>query len=174
MKDIKLKLISELMKNSKKSDRELAKVIGVSQPTFTRTRSRLEKEGYIKEYTLIPDFRKLGFEIMAFTFINFAKGTTAGGINETRNAIRKFEKEFPAAILMAVIGMGLGYERLVVSLHESYSSFMKHLTMIKQLPNVDMEHVESFVVSLAEEHHYQPLTLSTIANFLSKQRENKE
>jgi len=35
MKDVKLKLISELMKNSKKSDRELAKVIGVSQPTIT-------------------------------------------------------------------------------------------------------------------------------------------
>jgi DNA-binding Lrp family transcriptional regulator len=48
-----LKLIAELMKNSKQSDRELAKKLGVSQPTVTRTRTRLEKEGYIKEYTLI-------------------------------------------------------------------------------------------------------------------------
>ena len=70
MKKIEWKLISELMKNSKNSDRELAKRIGVSQPTITRARSRLEKEGYIKEYTMIPDFGKLGFELMS---INLAK-----------------------------------------------------------------------------------------------------
>jgi DNA-binding Lrp family transcriptional regulator len=48
------------MKNSRKSDRQLARAIGTSQPTVTRIRSRLEKEGYIKEYTMIPDFGKLG------------------------------------------------------------------------------------------------------------------
>ena len=37
LKDVELKLFSELMKNSRRSDRELAKVIGVSQPTVTRT-----------------------------------------------------------------------------------------------------------------------------------------
>jgi DNA-binding Lrp family transcriptional regulator len=43
LKDVELKLISELMKNSRKSDRELAKKIGVSQPTVTRTRTKLQK-----------------------------------------------------------------------------------------------------------------------------------
>jgi DNA-binding Lrp family transcriptional regulator len=32
MKDVELKLISELMKDSRRSDRELAKAIGVSSP----------------------------------------------------------------------------------------------------------------------------------------------
>ena len=36
VKDAELKLISELMKNSRRSDRELAKAIGVSQPTIGR------------------------------------------------------------------------------------------------------------------------------------------
>ena len=63
MRKIEWKLISELMKNSRRSDRDLAKVIGKSQPTVTRTRTRLEKQGYIKEYTMLPDFQKLGFEI---------------------------------------------------------------------------------------------------------------
>jgi DNA-binding Lrp family transcriptional regulator len=65
MKKIEWMLLSELMKNSKQSDRELAKKIGASQPTVTRTRTRLEKEGYIKEYTIIPDFSKFGFELMS-------------------------------------------------------------------------------------------------------------
>ena len=59
MKEIKWKLLSELMKNSHRSDKELARVIGCSQPTVTRTRRRLEKEGCIREYTVIPDFHKL-------------------------------------------------------------------------------------------------------------------
>jgi Lrp/AsnC family transcriptional regulator for asnA, asnC and gidA len=68
MKDVAVKLISELMKNSRKSDRELARAIGVSQPTVTRLRGKLEKEGIIKEYTMIPDFKRLGYQIMAVTF----------------------------------------------------------------------------------------------------------
>jgi len=36
-----LRLLLELLKDSKRSDRELAKVLGVSQPTVSRTRSRL-------------------------------------------------------------------------------------------------------------------------------------
>jgi len=61
-----LRLVSEMLKNSKKSDRELAGILAVSQPTVSRTRARIEKE-YIKTYTIIPDFKKLGYEIMAFT-----------------------------------------------------------------------------------------------------------
>ncbi len=84
MKDTELKLISELMKNSRKSDRELAKVIGVSQPTITRTRARLEKEGYIREYTAIPDFRRLGYEIMAFIFVKPKEGLGAEELQKAR------------------------------------------------------------------------------------------
>jgi DNA-binding Lrp family transcriptional regulator len=47
LKDIELRLISELVKNSRRSDRELAKVLGISQPTVSRARMRLEKQGLI-------------------------------------------------------------------------------------------------------------------------------
>jgi DNA-binding Lrp family transcriptional regulator len=67
MKEIELKLISELMKNSRRSDRELGKAIGTSQPTVSRMISRLEKEGVVKEYTVIPDFQKLGHSLAAIT-----------------------------------------------------------------------------------------------------------
>jgi DNA-binding Lrp family transcriptional regulator len=69
VKDVELRLVSELMKNSRRSDRELAKTIGVSQPTVSRAVKRLEKEGYIQEYTIIPNFVKLGYRILALTFV---------------------------------------------------------------------------------------------------------
>ena len=68
-----MKLLAELMKNSKTSDRELATKLGVSQPTVSRIRAKLEREGYIKEYTLVPDFHKLGFEIMAVTLVKLKR-----------------------------------------------------------------------------------------------------
>jgi len=49
------KFLLELLKDSKRSDREIAKVLGVSQPTITRMRNRLVQEGVIQEFTIIPD-----------------------------------------------------------------------------------------------------------------------
>jgi len=66
--ELKKRLLAELLKNSRRSDRELARALGSSQPTITRTRQKIEREGLIRSYTIIPDWRKLGFEIMAFTF----------------------------------------------------------------------------------------------------------
>ena len=68
LKELGRKLLSELVKNSRRSDRELAKAIDASQPTTTRLRTKLEKEGYIKEYTVIPNF-KIGYTIMALNFM---------------------------------------------------------------------------------------------------------
>ncbi len=53
MKDTELKVVVELIKNSRRSNRELARAIGMSQPTVTRTRTGLEKQGIIKEYTIV-------------------------------------------------------------------------------------------------------------------------
>lgn len=55
LKNIDYMILSELIKNSKTSDRKLAKIVGVSQPTVTRRRINLEKEGLL-EYTITPNF----------------------------------------------------------------------------------------------------------------------
>jgi DNA-binding Lrp family transcriptional regulator len=72
MKETELKLIAGLMRNSRRSDRELAKAIRVPQPTVTRMIRRLEKEGVIKEYTMISDFSKLGYRPLTLSYL--AKG----------------------------------------------------------------------------------------------------
>jgi DNA-binding Lrp family transcriptional regulator len=165
-KETELKLIVELMKDGRKSDRALAKAIDVSQPTITRLRGKLEREGIIKEYTMIPDFHKLGFEIVAITFSRFLKELTEEELKELRKTSKELEKKNPRAVLMAMNGMGLGFNRVFISFHESYSSYTKTISLIKTIPNVDPSHIESFIISLVDEEHYQPLTFSTIAKYL--------
>jgi DNA-binding Lrp family transcriptional regulator len=173
MKDVELRLISELMKNCRKSDRDLAKAVGVSQPTVTRIRSRLEKEGIIKEYTMIPDFSKLGFEIAAVTFTRFTKELSSEELDELRRYSRQMEKKKSEAVLMAMNGMGLGYNRVFISFHKNYGSYVKAMNEVKTIPNVDPSHVESFMMSLVDGSHFQPLTFSVIANYLLETKEEK-
>jgi DNA-binding Lrp family transcriptional regulator len=84
MKEIELKFVSELMKNSRRSDRELSKVLGISQPTVTRLRTRLEREGVIKEYTVIPDFRKIGYHLLGLTFIRLKRTLSPKEVDAAR------------------------------------------------------------------------------------------
>jgi len=55
------------MKNSKTSDRELAERLGISKGAIAKRRIRLEERGIIREYTLIPEFAEVGYQIMAIT-----------------------------------------------------------------------------------------------------------
>ena len=71
----------ELLKNSKESDRKLARKLGVSQPTITRTRNKLEREGFIRSYTIFPNWRKLGFEILALTFVKMDPAVVSYELN---------------------------------------------------------------------------------------------
>lgn len=172
MKDVELRLISELLKNSKRSDRELAKILGTSQPTVTRARAKLEKEGYIKEYTIIPDFRKLGFKIMAITFAlsrPLNKEEAEKAIKVLAESVKKKHFEF----IMLERGHGLGFDGVVVSLHEDYSSYLNVLEWINQFDFLEVEKSGSFLINLDGKVRYRPLTLSTLAAQLLSKRENK-
>ena len=109
MKHIELQLISELMKNSRRSDRELAKALGVSQPTVSRLIKKLEKDGFIKEYTIVPDFHKLGYELLALTFVELKKGLDQEGIEKARKTTREDLKKAPLEIVLFERGMGEGH-----------------------------------------------------------------
>ena len=60
MKKRMMRLLLEYLKDSKRSDRELAKVLGVTSSTITRMRRRLLKGGTVQEFTVIPNFVRMG------------------------------------------------------------------------------------------------------------------
>jgi len=116
MKKIRMKLLSELLKDSKRSDRELAKVLGVSQPTVTRIRHKLVQEGIIRQFTIIPDFSRMGYGIMAITCFK-AKMKT-----ELIERARKWTTARPN-IIFAGRAEGMGKTGLMISMHTDFAEF---------------------------------------------------
>lgn len=168
-----LKLISELMKNSHRSDRELAREIGVSQPTVSRMRERLEKEGYITEYTAIPDFNKIGYHLFALTFCTWKSGLGANEMKAARKlAVEKSRLVSPNVVLIER-GMGLRSDSFIASFHEDYASYLKLMQEVKTSPHMEQSKVQSFLVDLDDKIHYRYLTFSTLAKHLLEMKEKK-
>jgi DNA-binding Lrp family transcriptional regulator len=166
LKDTEIRIIAELMKNSRKSDREIAHAIGVSQPTVSRTIQRLEKEGIIKEYTMIPDFRRLGYEIMAFQFLGKQETQKKEDRAELRKAAVELENKTPYANLMVVDGMGIGKGRVLLNLYRDYRNFTEGIETIKSLPHVEADKIESFLVDLCDERNFRVLSMKQVARHI--------
>jgi DNA-binding Lrp family transcriptional regulator len=173
VKDIELKLIAELMKNARRSDRDLAKVIGISQPTVSRIRTRLEKEGFIKEYAAIPDFYKLGYEILAATFVKLKTTLNQEEIEKVRAFTHERVKKTPYKLVMLERGIGLGYDGIVISLHENYSAYMEFRNILKRYEFLDNT-MDDFLIDLSDRNQYLPLTFSVLAKHLQTQKTDVE
>jgi len=126
LKPIDYKLLFELMKNSHRSDRQLAKALGVSQPTVTRRRTMLE-ENFIEGYTVIPKFGQIGFEIVAFTFLKSKLKHKTG--EEKGEALKKLKDWYMKQpnVIFVLDGRGMGWDAACVSFHESYSDFAEFM-----------------------------------------------
>jgi DNA-binding Lrp family transcriptional regulator len=126
LKPIDYKLLFELMKDSHRSDRRLAKALGVSQPTVTRRRAILE-ENYIEGYTVVPKFGKIGFEIAAFTFLKSKLKQKTG--QERDEALKKLKEWYikQSNVVLVLDGRGMGWDAVCVSLHKSFSDFAEFI-----------------------------------------------
>ena len=164
MKDIELRLISELMKNSRRSDRELSRVLGISQPTVSRMVKRFEKEGVV-EYTAIPNLVKLGYEIIAVVFgkRNYQKHPEIN-LQKAEN----FAKEHPN-IIFGAPGNGLGYDRISISIHKNYSDYDR---FIKEIQDewADIMMVDSFLIYLKNENVVRPISLKHFGDDLKREK----
>ncbi len=143
MKELKLRLLLELMKDSKKSDRELAKILGVSQATVSRTRKRLVKDGFIKEFTIIPNFAKLGYELLVIT-------TGKYKVPRTEEFVRKGQDwmvKYPNVIFVSK-AQGINTDGIMISLHKSYTEYDKFVTELKSEFGDAVEATDNILISL--------------------------
>jgi len=137
-----IKLLYEMMRNSKRSDRGIAKIIGVSQPTITRMRQRLEKTGYIRDYTVIPNLEKLGYEIAAFTFITVANS------NPKSENMNKWIESNPKIVLSAP-GDGLnGKNSIIASIHRDFTDYSKFMSELRSKWSENIKDIDSFLLPL--------------------------
>lgn len=155
-----IRLLLEMLKNSRRSDRDLAKVLGVSQPTVTRTRQKLERD-YIRSYTLVPLLDKMGYEIIALTFFKFKNYDQAETEKMLSNAKEWYARH--ANVIFAANGEGLGKDAVVISLHRSYSSyadFMRQFTVDWASHVTDLQ---SFLVSVKDNVPLKPFDLKYLS-----------
>ena len=143
MKKRMISLLLEYLKGSKRSDRELAKVLGVSQPTVSRMRSRLVKEGIIREFTVIPDFVKMGYEIMAISCAKVSFRVT----KELGDKLKKWVEKYPNVIFVSE-AQGMGKNRVMISLHTNYTDYSNFMTENLQKWGDYLEEYDSMLISL--------------------------
>jgi len=157
MKERMMRVLLEFLKDSKRSDREIAKVLGVSQPTVTRTRSRLVKEGAIKGFTVIPDFTKMGYEIMAISCVK----VKVPMMTELRKKTEKWMNKYPNVIFSSM-AEGMGKNAVIISLHKNYTDYSNFLADFRLEWRDYVQESNSMLITL-EERAVKPLSLKYLA-----------
>jgi DNA-binding Lrp family transcriptional regulator len=160
--DVEIRIIAELMKNSRRSDREIAKLVGVSQPTVSRTIKKLEEEGIIEEYNMIPNFKRRGYQIMGVSFYGRGEPVKEEDRAELVKAAEELESKNSYACLMAVNGIGLGKSRLYITFYKDYSEYTKALEAARSLAHLTPEGLDSFLVDV-NSSNYRLLSLEQVA-----------
>ena len=149
-----MKLLMELLKDSKRSDREIAKIMGVSQPTISRMRERLTENGIIQEFTVIPDFVKIGFQIMAISSFKLKIAKDIEGLKKLMMA--------KPNVIFSSIGEGMGKNGIIISFHKSYPDFSNFISNLRAEGNDIIDNFDSMLVSL-ENQIIKPLSLKYLA-----------
>ncbi|HDH45599.1 MAG TPA: Lrp/AsnC family transcriptional regulator [Thermococcus sp.] len=98
-----LQIMGVLAKNARVNYRQLAELLNTTRQRVARRLERLEREGTIKKYTIIPDFDKLGYLYVAIG-ISIKPGTSIEKIIET---LKEDED-------VKVIQRAIGYHQLIV------------------------------------------------------------
>jgi DNA-binding Lrp family transcriptional regulator len=162
MKPLDYQLLFELMKDSHRSDRQLAKALGISQPTVTRRRAMLE-DNIIEGYTIVPKFGQIGFEMTAFTFLKTKLNRKKGEEKEQAfNKLKEWYMKQPNVIVV-LDGQGMGWDAVCVSLHNSYTDYAQFLrTQQSELSDLIVE-CQTFLADLKPGVAIKPFHLKYLA-----------
>jgi DNA-binding Lrp family transcriptional regulator len=162
LKTVDYKLLWELMKNSRRSDRELAKVLGISQPTVSRKRVNLEKS-FIDGYTAIPKWEKIGFELVVFSFVKHNIKYSKPEVSEAAyKRVKEWMMKQPNVIL-AIEGQGMGWDGIFVSFHKSYSDYIEFMTEHNSEFSNLLVDSQSFIANISPKSIRKPFHLKYLA-----------
>jgi len=113
-----IRVLNALLSDCKRSDREIAKVVGISQPTITRLRQKLINKGIIKGFMAIPDYAKIGYEFGAITLCQMADKT----INLSEHSL--------LVTASTITGEG---DYVIITLHRSMDDYRAFRRKVKAL-----------------------------------------
>jgi len=156
------KLLFALIKNSKRSDRELARALQLSQPTVTRLRKILEKEA-IKQYTALPSLSYLGFDLISFTF-----SSTKELVHPLWDKGKKWAAEQPS-VMFASTGQGMDADAVMVSVHRDYADFAKFYQNFRRDWGGSLQSFRTFLVSVRGSAQLKAFSLNCLVESCAKE-----
>ena len=86
--EIDVKILSELQKDGRVRNNELASRVGISEPPCLRRVRSLRSRGVIKAITATLDERSLGYEVTSFVLIQLT--------SQARGSVQAFEAQIAA------------------------------------------------------------------------------
>lgn len=157
-----MRLLQELLNDSSRSDRELGRAIGVSQPTVSKIKKELLEKGLIRGFTVLPNFFKIGYELMAITLVkerSFFSSTKER--QKHHKMVKNWMREQPNVAFCSYC-RDLDFEGLMISFHKSYNDFDQFISV----HNRDLGHlikdVKSLLVNLDENQVIKPFCIKCL------------
>jgi Lrp/AsnC family transcriptional regulator, leucine-responsive regulatory protein len=86
-----------LTEDGRRSASEIGRSVGLSPASAKRRIDWLEDNGYIRGYTAILDYRKLGGQLEAFSELRFAPGTQVDDIDAAVSGLPELVESFTLA-----------------------------------------------------------------------------
>ena len=139
--EIDRKLLKELLKDSKRSYRELAKNIGVSTATVINHVQRLESAGVIKSYTVNLDHERLNYELTVITEIIVSKGK----LLETQQEISKISN---VCAVYDVTGLT---DAMVIAKFKSRNDLSDFTKKLLSMPYVERTNTHVVLTTMTED-----------------------
>jgi DNA-binding Lrp family transcriptional regulator len=139
--DVDRKILSELLRDSRRSYRSIARRAGVSVGTALNRIRRLEKAGVIKGYSALLDHEKLGYQLTALAEITVSKGK----LLEMEQAIGKLPN---TCAVYDVTGLT---DALVIAKFHTREELSKFTKNLLSLPFVDRTNTHIVLTTVKED-----------------------
>ena len=139
--DVDRKILNELLRDSRRSYRSIARRAGVSVGTALNRIRRLEKAGVIKGYSALLDHEKLGYQLTALAEITVSKGK----LLEMEQAISKLPN---TCAVYDVTGLT---DALVIAKFHTREELSKFTKNLLSLPFVDRTNTHVVLTTVKED-----------------------
>lgn len=137
------RVLSELLLDGRESDRCLAEKVYVSQPTVGKIRRKLEDEGYISGYSIMPILSKMDVELISFIAIKWKDYKKVQDLKNFESFVQNSEMVFFAAP-----GEGLQDKtKIIITFHRDYRSYEFFLRELRADFTDVIETMDTFIVS---------------------------
>jgi len=152
-------VLTELLKNGRITDQEIARRVGTSRPTIAKIRARLEHQNIITGYATYVNFEKIGIHVNALTIFQWKDYSK----KKELDTIIKYIQNLPE-VIMFIRGEGLGGKsKTILSVHADLKDYEIFLRDLQEKWGPHVSEVDTFLSSIDTIHKRYDLSKPVLA-----------